>query len=305
MTTYGDLLTITQINERFCDEKSFQDDIFDVAFFRHPVLQTRKSLEPYLILKTIYDLHIANEFGDKPIYPTDIIFNDTGFTEDVIKVEIDGESYEFDIDTPQANKEICYEYVEEHLFEYDPILLFNNIKIGEQIKETLHIEKEAEEKPTPEIIYDETTCPVCFDEIIDFDTWNEGNSGKQPKMVGLYCGHTLCTGCHHSITHSDNSVCPVCREVWDDVCYETINRDTDVYWSYQDICTLMDESNEDILYQIIDIDELLNNVLEIDGGCHNILGYDTNVEINRWDIPIQYRELEGSGEDYTIMVRKI
>lgn len=307
MTTYGEELTINQINERYAEEKHFQDEIYDEAFFKHPVLQIKTSVKPYIIIKAIYDMCITDSYFDDMIYPTDIIIKDDFIEEhinDIFDVEICGIMYRLSIDTTEGIKEWCIEYTTDNISNISKTTLFNHIKHSEQVKEVHHIEGEdrTDEIPTPEIIYDETSCPVCFDEIIDFDDWDEGSTGKLPKTVGM-CGHTLCAGCHHSITHSNNSRCPVCRSVWDNVCYESNSSYTEILWTQEDIDELCEAEDNDTLSRIIDVDELVDTLIN-DDGYEEILGYDTSVEVGGlYDTPDKYRELSGGGYEYVVMIK--
>jgi len=307
MTTYGDELTITQINERFNNEKPFQDEIYDEAFFKHPYLQNRTSVKPWILLKAIYDLCISGSYFDNMVYPTDIIVEDynidTSFNHIYnFDVRICGQMYEFMVDTTEGMKENCMEYATENLSYFNRSMLFESIKHTEQVKEIYHIESEEseeQEKQEPEIKYENESCPVCFCEYttgVEEDLTND----KEMECFGV-CGHKLCEPCYETITCSNNSRCPVCREVWDDITDDTSSRDTEILWNQEDIDVLCEEEDNDTLNRIIAVDELVEAIIRYD-GYENILGYDTSVEVGGLTgTPDRYRELTGGGYEYVVM----
>jgi len=311
MTTYGEELTITQINERFENEKPFQDEIYNEAFFKHPYLQNRTSVRPWILIKAIYEMNVEQDYFDGMVYPTDIIIeNDIDITFNhnyTFDVEICGKMYEFNIDTTEGMKDQCIEYATDNLSYFNRNMLFESIKYSERVKEIYHIESEEseeseeQEKTEPEIKYENESCPVCFCEYttgVEEDLTND----KERECFGI-CGHKLCEPCYETITCSNNSRCPVCREVWDDITDDTSSRDTEIFWNLEDIDVLCEEDDNDTLTRIVAVDELVEAVIRYD-GIETILGYETSVEVGGLTgTPDEYRELTGGGYEYVVMCR--
>jgi hypothetical protein len=202
-------------------------------------------------------------------------------------------------------KDQCIEYTTENISYFSRTTIFNHIKHSEQVKEIYHIESEEseeQEKIEPEIKYENESCPVCF---CEYTTGGEDDltNDKELECYGK-CGHKLCEPCYGTITCSNNSRCPVCREVWDDEIDDTSSRDTEILWTEEDIDELCEAEDNDTLYRIIDVDELVDTLIN-DGGYEEILGYDTSVEVGGlYDTPDKYRELSGGGYEYVVMIRK-
>ena len=303
MTTYGDLLTITQINERSYNEKPFQEDIYETMFFKHPYLKNKQNVKPYILFKTLYDII---HYGSTPhfgiIYPDEIEIVSTPYdnehTQTIYDVIINDIPYEFYVSTEEDIKKDAIEYVNDNICNFTTDILYENILHIQQVKEVIF--NKSEEREEPETLYENENCPVCFCEYITSDEEDLTND-KENEYFGK-CGHKLCEPCYNLIIDSNNSRCPICREVWDDA---TNSDYTEVYWKRDDIIELKENDDEETLKRIIDVKGVCDVILQYDGYTH-ILGYDYIYEnMGGIDTPLQYRELVDGGYEFIVMFKEI
>jgi len=155
--------------------------------------------------------------------------------------------------TEEEMDEKALEYIEENICYFHPNFIFHHLKEG-IFKQII----ESDEKSDPEKIWDNEACPIClecYDETIE-------------KTVGC-CGHTLCKGCFNHIIKSNNSVCPECREVWNDI----TDGQEFIKWELEDIVELCVAGDFEALNEIVDNESLKDESVLRDGYA-SIFGYD-------------------------------
>jgi hypothetical protein len=151
---------------------------------------------------------------------------------------------------------------EDDINKFEPHFLCENIRTYIYKKEIEEYEEDVDdddiELPDPDIKYELDECPICMDTIED-KTYGE-------------CGHCLCFECFNKICHSDNAVCPSCRDVWDYYAPITKTREIEVNYTLDDIYQLWEDKDFDTLYEVIDVEGLISDVLDFDMEG-DVLGY--------------------------------
>jgi hypothetical protein len=151
------------------------------------------------------------------------------------------------------------EYVKENIHYFNRGVIYSNLKPN-IYKEIIEYESD-EEEDEPEKVFENESCPVCME---DYDTENT------IKKIAC-CGHMTCMGCYTHITHSNNSRCPTCREVWDDATNE--NETEYIEWDEEDINELCENEDYETLNEIINVRGLTDDAIMADGFAHT-LGYE-------------------------------
>jgi hypothetical protein len=190
-------------------------------------------------------------------------------------------NYEFIIETFEESEDRVNGYIIDDICNTSPQILLDCVR-----EDAKKVVEEREQREQSETTYDNDCCPICFE---DYETT------ECIKKVAI-CGHTLCYNCWHHITHSRNSVCAECREVWNETTEGT-------EYTIEDIEMLCEEESN-ILFDIIDTDRLVELVLQTEYAC-NIIGFDfADVNTEGIDTPDKYRERIGGGYEYAIWYRK-
>lgn len=272
---YCDCICYVDFKNNKCD----YDEIFNIALF----IKYKNTINHKIIRKVI-DMFRIN-YGFKFLNIDEVDFEDIKIkksNEDNHFLYLDNE-YELTIPNIKynPNKSICSsnkyehsiilehyteselsdktkEYIRENIHYFNHQIIFDCIK-DDVYKYEIDSEdiSEEEEEEEPEKIYDNESCPVCLEEYND------------NKRIGC-CGHIVCQSCYDHITDSNNSRCPECREDW--TITHHINSEK-VEFELDDIRELCDSENYETLNQIINIDELCDRVVSVDGYA-DILGYD-------------------------------
>jgi hypothetical protein len=150
-------------------------------------------------------------------------------------------------------------------------------------------------------VYDNCNCCVCFEDY-DEDEDIQFNEENKTKKVAS-CGHTICYGCWYTIIRSNNSVCPHCREPWDEG--ENIDEDygepEEIYYDINDIRELCNNGEDDILLDMVDLPDLIRDILIVE-SYETIFGVDTYDNYD-WTLPPdKYRLLGGANGDIHILI---
>jgi hypothetical protein len=284
-------------------------ELYIKSFYKHPFIVNDNSVKSYILIKKITEM-IEDENGIKAfdihLHPDDIEIS----TDDDLYFDVNIPNNKYDENEPESyanSKRLNYEFIIETMEEAEdrvngyimddicntsPQLLLDCVR--EDANKVLN---EREQREQSETTYDNDCCPICFE---DYENGDDVATEDFDNDVGVkkvaICGHTLCYKCWHHITHSRNSVCPECREVWNEATEET-------EYTLEDIEMLCeDESN--ILFDIIDTDRLVELVLQTSNSC-DIIGFDFMDENTEgFDTPDKYRERIGGGYEYTIWYRK-
>jgi hypothetical protein len=117
-------------------------------------------------------------------------------------------------------------------------------------------EEEEEEKEEKEIInYSNSECPICMEE------YNDINLLKYAS-----CGHCLCIDCYKNIMNL-NKKCYCCRAEWKKPVLLFDNY-TEFYKDYtiSDIQNLINEEDINTLYDIIDLKDVSDHLIETTGA---------------------------------------
>jgi hypothetical protein len=150
----------------------------------------------------------------------------------------------------------------------------------------LELEPQREQSETT---YPNDGCPVCLEK------YNENI-----EMKVAICGHCLCNGCWKHITQSNNSICPECREVWNEVKhYDELEYDLD------DIEELCFQNDNATLLEIIDDEALIEMVFQ-SRVHYEILGYEGQTDNTEGlDRPLKYRQLPFGENQFKILWNRL
>ena len=293
----------------------YTDELYLVSFWKHSFITKSTNVRDWFIMNKITEIinNCDNPYFDS-IFPDDI---------EIIKDE-DGLGYEVFVPDPESynnGKQKGFrfvvkdedeldcdvnEYIKENICNFNPSMIFNNIRINKRVKETLYNHYgEVETRNQPEKAYDTINCCVCFEDYEDKNEETEFDDTTKCKKIAS-CGHTLCYGCWYHIIRSDNSICPHCREPWDEGYDIDENNDDyeDIYYTLEDIQALCEDGDNDTLNDIINLPDLVRDVINADGYA-DILGYDDCDSYN-WELPpLKYRELGGITDDVYVLVGEL
>lgn len=187
-------------------------------------------------------------------------------------------------------KYLIYEIVDESkLFSYNPIYILGFVKDESRFYHTKEIEY-----PEPDLecdedipLYDTDDCPVCMEKF--GITERQELIGNHPTKKILrrtkticvkrntFCGHPICLGCFKTICNSNNVKCPCCRTDYEESGDVYINEDT--HFLNDDDINDMIENEDDMLYDMIDINALVDQSITADGlghllGCSYVIEND-------------------------------
>jgi hypothetical protein len=245
---------------RLLANKLVANEIQDKAFMKHPSLIKHPELK-YFFQKLVRELDDGVWCADfhRGICPDDITIHQT-YYEDEFTICIDNCEVMSICITDYGNltEEVC-DYIKDNLHYFSPRLLLDNIKPEKRVKAVYFSddeEEEEEEEELPDKIYENQTCPVCFD---NYD------EDKVEKV--LKCGHMLCKGCYASIYQQIVSRCPECRSTIDKTV--TTQSGEEEYWSIEEIDELCQEGNLNALLDLIDVDGVVEERIMRDG--YNVL----------------------------------
>jgi hypothetical protein len=278
-------------------QSSVRNEIYINSFYKHPFVVNNTSVKGYILIKTIIEMITENKGYrdfDYHLKPTDIIINqidnshfnvivpNNRYNNTLMQTYENSEfnEYEFLIETEEGMINLASEYIERTI-HYQDIQTLHNHLLNDARKPDVEPREPREQNETT---YDNSSCPVCFD---DYE--------ETTKKVAI-CGHTLCLTCWEHIIGSSNCRCPECREVWDEI-------NENEFYTERDLRIMCDEEDDE-LYNIIDIPNLVNSVLE-DEEIVDILNFEeeyTNDE--GFDTPDKYRQLQDGGNTFQIFVKR-
>ena len=176
----------------------------------------------------------------------------------------------------------AYEYLkyaideEQELFYYSPMYIAYAVKDEYKKKHRKDItfpEPDLDNDEEDHPLYDTDDCPCCMERF--GITEKQELIGNHPTKKILkttkticvkrntYCGHPICLTCFKTICNSSNVSCPMCRKSYEDTGDVEINEYTETL-TEEDIMEMI-ESKDDMLYDMVDYDKMLEQAIYSDG----------------------------------------
>lgn len=280
---------------------TIQNEIYINSFYKHPFIVNYNNVKGYILIKKITEL-IEDESGyrdfDRHLKPTAIEIDEMGNNEYSVSIpnirydETQNESYNnakkhhyrFLIETLEEFDDRVKNAILQNICNTSPELLF--LCLRDDAQKEVEEQEPREPREQNETTYHNDNCPVCFEEY----------ENEIIKKVAI-CGHCLCNDCWEHIINSNNSICPECREVWDEATDED-----EINIQMEDIEMFIENEDDDMLLRIINQDELVERILQTEDPCEILGGYeDIDDNIEGFDTPLKYRQLLEGGNEFKIL----
>lgn len=217
-----------------------------------------------------YNNIFGNEFGE-PSYELNIF----GYSQ----------PYAFYCDTRLNVKKLLIRRAEENeeLFIYNPVYLAGFIKDeykNQYRKEITYpepdLDLDTDEEGNDIPIFDTDDCPVCMEKFGITEIQSLIGNHPTKKIIktkrnivikrNTYCGHPICMECFKSICEGCNVSCPICRVDYEETGDVEITT-TGVSLDIKDIEAMI-EGGDDYLFEVVDIDAVVNQAIISDGYKH-------------------------------------
>ena len=247
-----------------------QAEIFRSALLRHPFVIKSDNIRSYILMNQIIDM-LESDSGFKDF--ADIYEDDINIQEiDKVHYEVRVPNRRFKPTSPHCFENAPYSKYLFFVGTMDEIRedarshLSDSITgICPSILYQAHLGTVCEPTKQSEMVFDNSTCPVCLEDYSDTIV----------KQVSL-CGHCLCLECFESIKKRSPAKCPECRKQWS---YQKVYTEDELY-------ELAVNGETDRLIDLVDEEVLLDLMVEDDNfklmvGCEEEYTFED-------DIPSKY-----------------